>query len=145
MAAASYFEKALSDAVIEFAETATAEGHPLMWLVKNKAVSRQYHTWFDWDRKNANSFFGLFGELFKEHMIERVEGDKELAGSIRAFLEIGSERNRLVHEDFANLSLEKTTQEIYTLYSDARMFVDRFPTSLREFSLAVSRNVAENT
>ena len=145
MAAASYFEKSLSDAVIHFAEGATAESHPLMWLVKNKAVSRQYHTWFDWDTKNANKFFRLFGESFKDHMATRVEEDEELKDSIRAFLEIGSERNRLVHEDFANLSLEKTTQEIYKLYSDARVFVDSFPNSLHEFVVDLSRKESRAT
>ena len=59
-----------------------------------------YHTWFKWDDTNANQFFGLFGSEFKLAMNNRVKESEELRTSIRAFLEIGNERNRLVHQDY---------------------------------------------
>ena len=47
-------------------------------------------------------------------------------------MEIGRERNRLVHQDFGNYSLEKTSDEIYKLYSDALFFVEALPQKLRQ-------------
>ena len=133
MAAASYFERRMTDAVLSFVAEVTAEDHVLFWLVKNKAVSRQYHTWFDWDKRNANSFFGLFGASFRDYMKAEVAADEELESSIRAFLEVGRERNRLVHEDFGSFSLEKTSEETYALYSSAMNFVEWFPRAIKQF------------
>jgi len=133
LAAASYFERRMTEAVLEFINKST-NGHALVTsFVRNKAISRQYHTWFNWDAKNANSFFGLFGEDFKKYMSKRVDKDEGLEGGIRAFLEIGNQRNRLVHQDFGSFSLEKTSEEIYGLYKKAAMFVDFFPDALDEF------------
>ena len=134
MAAASHFERCMTEAVLHFVARVTREGHVLTWLVKNKVVSRQYHTWFDWQKKNANSFFGLFGDSFLECMKAKVAQDDELESSIQAFLEVGRERNRLVHQDFGNFSLEKTTEEIFSLYRTAMKFVEWFPGALEEFS-----------
>ena len=134
MAAASHFEQSMTNAVLNFAKQTTAENHPLTCLVKNKAVSRQYYTWFDWKQKNANKFFKLFGDDFEKHMKKKVGGDSELNSSIQAFMEIGEQRNRLVHQDFGNFTLEKTYEEIYRLYSEATLFVEQFPDSLRKFS-----------
>lgn len=134
MAAASYFERCMTDAVLDFVAESTAEGHVLTHLVRNKVVRRQYHTWFNWEDNNANSFFGLFGAEFRDHVKAVVADDDELASSIRAFLEVGRERNRLVHQDFASLSLEKTSREIYELYLTAMKFVEWFPEAIRQYS-----------
>ena len=99
-------------------------------------MSRQYHTWFQWDGSNANSFFGLFGSDFRDFMKERIREDEELDGSVRAFLELGRERNRLVHQDFGTFPLEKTTAEIHALYTRAMRFVDAVPGALRKFDAA---------
>ncbi len=47
IAVASHFERMMTDSVLEFTKRAIAEDHPLTWLIKNKVVSRQYHTWFE--------------------------------------------------------------------------------------------------
>ena len=44
IASASYFEQRLTEEVNRFAEEVTAKDHALTYLVKNKAVSRQYHS-----------------------------------------------------------------------------------------------------
>jgi hypothetical protein len=124
----------MTEAVLAFAAAVTADNHVLTWLVKNKAVSRQYHTWFDWEKKNANSFFGLFGEEFRECMRKCVSDDATLKMSIEAFLEVGRERNRLVHLDFGSFTLEKTVEEIYALYSMAMKFVEWFPVALANYA-----------
>ena len=133
MAAASYFEQRMKDAILDFVVEATAEDHVLTCLVRNKVVSRQYHSWFNWDVKNVNSFFGLFGPSFQQSMKEIVSSDTDLDSSIQAFIEIGGERNRLVHQNFASFSLEKTSDEIYTLYRTGLRFVEWFPEAIRQF------------
>lgn len=133
LAAASHFEHCITDEVMRFVRECSL-GNPLVEaLVHNKAVSRQYHTWFDWDEKNANRFFGLFGRAFRDHMKARVRQNEELERSVEAFMEIGRERNRLVHQDFGTFSMEKTAQEIFRLYRQALPFVETVPTVFREF------------
>lgn len=133
LAAASYFERRMTEAVLSFVEDATNRNVLVTALVRNKAVSRQYHTWFQWDKNNANSFLGLFGSDFRDFMKQRIKDDDQLDDSVRAFLELGGERNRLVHEDFGAFTLEKTTEEIHALYRRALHFVEAVPGALREF------------
>ena len=134
MAAASYFERSLTKAVMDFAEETYGTDHVLPKLIRNKAVARQYHTWFDWDARNANRFFGLFGDDFKKHVSNRIADSADLEAAIRDFLEIGRDRNRLVHLDYGNFVIEKTAEEIHGLYLSADQFVAWFPKVLREFS-----------
>lgn len=102
-------------------------------FVRNKAVERQFHSYFGWSGNNANSFFGLFGRGFKSHMDRRVREEEEYRQAIRAFLELGNDRNRLVHQDFGTFSLEKTSEEIYSHYRQARLFVDSLESCFDEY------------
>lgn len=136
LAAASYFEHRVSSCVLEFVQERANGSSLVVAFVKNKAVSRQYHTWFKWDDSNANQFFGLFGSEFKQMMTDRVKASDELRISIRAFLEVGNERNKLVHQDYASFALEKTLDEIYSLYRQALNFVEGLGLHLRECSSA---------
>lgn len=132
LAAASYFEFRVSTCVLEFVHERANGNGLIVGFVKNKAISRQYHTWFKWDETNANQFFGLFGSQFKQMMVERIKASDDLRASIRAFLEVGNERNKLIHQDFASFPLEKTLEEIYELYRQSLLFVDGLATHLRE-------------
>lgn len=135
MAAASHFERKLTECVIAFAEEVGGAGHVLVELVRRKAVERQYHKWFNWDGRNANAFFSMFGNDFRAWARNEVEADGELDGSIRDFLQIGAERNRLVHQDYGNFSMEKTAEEVYVLYQSASVFVNWVPEALRGFKV----------
>lgn len=135
LAAASYFERRMTDAVLSFVDDAANSNLLVTALVRNKAVSRQYHTWFQWEAGNANSFFGLFGSGFRDFMKSRIREDDDLDDAVRAFLEIGRERNRLVHQDFGAFPLEKTTEEIHALYRRALRFVEAVPGALRAFDV----------
>lgn len=55
------------------------------------------------------------------------------------FLELGGERNRLVHEDFGAFTLEKTTEEIHALYCRTLHFVEAIPGALRDSTPTASR------
>lgn len=134
LAVASHFEKRLTDAVEVFAREATSDDHPLVSLIQQKAIARQYHTWFNWDARNANRFFRMFGPDFEKYAARAVGENDELRLSIHAFMQIGEERNMLVHEDFADFPMEKTSSEIYDLYRSATTFVDWFPSAIRDFA-----------
>jgi hypothetical protein len=133
LAAASHFEYRVSSCVLEFIQEQAAGSYLVISFVKNKAIARQYHTWFKWDETNANQFFGLFGNDFKKMMTERVKLSEELKNSIRSFLEIGNERNKLIHQDFASFPMEKTLDEIFELYKQSLLFVDGLSAYLRDF------------
>ena len=133
LAAASHFEQRLTNAVVFFVQEVTSNDHIITWLIRKRVVERQYHTWFDWNSRNANRFFSMFGESFGRHMKSVVDEDDDLSSSIQAFIEIGRERNRIVHQDFGSFSLEKTSAEIYDTYRSATRFVEWFPDALRKY------------
>ena len=133
LSAASYFEDRMTEAVKSFVSSSTNK-HPLIIsLVSRKAIDRQYHTWFDWNARNANKFFSLFGRDFLQFMKRKIRRDRDLNKSIMSFIEIGRERNRLVHQNFGAFTLEKTSMEIYDLFQGAQRFVDLFPDTFIEF------------
>lgn len=133
LAAASYFESKVVSVVEDQVEHA-APGHRLLKeFVRNKAISRQYHTYFQWEENNANAFFGLFGSDFKAFMRERLRDDEDAGDAVKAFLEIGRERNRLVHQNFGVYSLEKSADEIFALYSRARQFVESLSEAMEAY------------
>lgn len=122
LASASYFERQVTDLISEYAQSCSND-EKIIFFIKNKALSRQYHTLFNWDAKNCNAFLGLFGDEFKKQFGEKVSKDDQLDKSIKDFLEIGRERNRLVHQNFGSYSLEKTADEIHELHLSAKNFL----------------------
>jgi len=133
LAAASYFEWLITQNILDFVGQFSNNNGAIVELVKNQAVSRQFHSLFAWDANNANKFYACFGEDFKVFMKAGIDADKELESCVRAFMEIGRERNRLVHTDFGSFSLEKTAEEIYQLYKNAFRFVELIPVKLHEY------------
>ena len=132
LASASHFEHRLTKLVLEFAAEATKGSKLIGHLIRTKAIDRQYHAWFDWDKNNANKFFSLFGPDFRTRMTNLITARDDLRGAMLAFLELGNDRNRLVHQDYATFPLEKTLDEIYGKYKQALPFINALPTELRE-------------
>ena len=131
VAGASELESEVQRHLIEFVAEASNDHTRVGEFLKNKAITRQYFTYFEWGGKNANGFFALFGKQFREVAVATVNSEPELAASIRAFLELGELRNRLVHQNFVAFSLEKTPDEIHDLYVSATAFCVRLPDLLR--------------
>ena len=131
LSASSYFESRITEAVIQFCTEATGESSCLVAFIRNQGLKRKYHTLFNWDGVNANKFFALFGEDFRDQAKARIAADAALDEGVRAFLALGQDRNRLVHQDFGTFTLEKTAGEIMDLYRKALVFVDTLPTLLR--------------
>jgi hypothetical protein len=122
---ASFFEYESTQILLDFISKSSNCDARIYSFTKRKAVDRQYHTYFNWDiKKGANQFFSLFGDEFKKDIEKDLRSNDALEKAIRDFLEIGSTRNELVHENFANFTLDKTAKEIFELYRSASVFVD---------------------
>jgi hypothetical protein len=142
LSAASYFEYTLSREVATFTDEITDGNMMIGSLVQTKAISRQYHTWFDWKSSNANQFFSMFGQDFRDHMAKKVAADVILSTSIKAFMEIGRYRNQLVHSDYASHLINKTLEEIYKLYLEANEFMKIVGTELRACAAKTSKRTS---
>lgn len=132
MASASYFEDQIISIIIHYVNEKSQNNQLIVEFIKNKAIRRQYHTLFDWDSNNANQFFGLFGKSFSEFMKKEIKTDPKLENSIKAFIQIGSDRNRLVHQNYGTFVLEKTSREIIELYKEGKLFIKTLPIKLHE-------------
>lgn len=125
LSAASYFENEITEIIIEFAKVHSNNDDLVISIIKQKAVNRQYHTYFKWDdSKNGNSFFSLFGDDFKNKMSDKFKKDPDFEESIKAFYQIGQERNKMVHQNFAEIVIDKTAEEIYKLYQNSLLFIE---------------------
>lgn len=131
LACASYFETKVVSAVIDSLNTQSCS---LTYnFVSRKALKRQYHTLFNWDSRNANSFFSFFGEDFKKFMVKRVKEDEKLKSSIQDFLLLGSLRNQLVHDNYAMFSLELTVEDMWLKFKNAQQFVFNIKNMTNDF------------
>ena len=118
---ASFFEHRITDAVARLAVSTNSV--QVENLIKSKAISRQYHTYFNWKGNNANTFLSLFGSEFKEEVSTEIMQDSSLEEGCKSFLSLGRMRNRLVHDNFAEANVDYTLQDIVDLYSKALDFV----------------------
>ena len=123
LSAASYFEMTISKAIYDFADKKSHGNHEIVALINNKAIQRQYHTLFDWDRNNANRFLSLFGDSFKQKARNQI-AEKGLVDAETAFMTIGRERNRLVHQNYIEAQVNDTFEEIFMRYEKACTFVE---------------------
>lgn len=138
MSAASHFETIVVAEILRFFAHSSASNERVVEFVRRKALSRQYHTLFDWDAKNANRFFGLFGDACRSAVEERGEKDPDFEVAMSAFLEIGRERNRLVHQNYGAFTLEKTADEMFALYKRAEYFANALGELLRDGELSAT-------
>ncbi len=60
----------------------------------------------------------------KKTISEEIKSSDELSKQISSFLEIGAERNKMVHQNFLEYQLEKTFDEIVKLHKEALNFIN---------------------
>ena len=123
LSAASYFEIVITKTIHEVVNSETKQNLEIVSFVDNKAIKRQYHTFFNWDGNNSNQFFGLFGDAFKRRAREEIQATR-LEEAEAAFMAIGRERNRLVHQNYIEAQINDTFEEIFAKYKKACDFVD---------------------
>lgn len=122
LSCASYYESQITDIIREFVKRHSND-EKILIFVDNKAIQRQFHTLFDWESSNINKFLGLFGSEFKRKVSKDIT-DNNLQEYIKAFLTIGSERNKMVHDNFLEYKLDKTFEEIVELHNKAIRFIE---------------------
>ena len=124
LAVASFFEHEISE-IIRQMPALHAEGNTMLTaLIETKAISRQYHTYFDWNNMTANPFFGSFGDSCKAAFQAKTKADAAFKASVNAFLELGQTRNRLVHRNYVQFDVDKTAEDIYAQFKLALDFLD---------------------
>jgi hypothetical protein len=133
LAAASYFERRICDA-IETTARETGASAPFVNFLSKQGLERRYHQLFDWEKPNVNRFLGWFGPDCKKMMEEDIKADDVLPVAIKDFMYLGSQRNQLVHKSFASFLLEVSMIEIWAKYQSASRFVDWFPKKLADAS-----------
>ena len=143
IAAASYFEGQIEWQVLNFVQSDTARSEFVKELVLQKAFGRNYHSLFNWNVNNVNGFFSLFGSAFSNSMKQYVKDNKEYEDGIRAFLEIGVARNKIAHKEYFQFPIDsKATEEIYSSYQTALLFVDSIGSHLEKVSAEVSSGLS---
>lgn len=120
---ASLFEYRITEILTNFVDRVGNKSIKLNSFVYSGAISRKYHTLFEWETPNANKFFSFFGDEFKVEMKQRVKASEELNKSVKAFLQLGQQRNLLVHQNFGEQFIEKTANELYEQYKIASGFI----------------------
>ncbi|MDP3042136.1 MAG: HEPN domain-containing protein [Candidatus Omnitrophota bacterium] len=117
-----YFEECITNILLNLVSK-NVDNKLIIEFLKNKGIKRQYHTYFDWESINANQFFSLFGEEFKEKMSQEVNNKETLKVSIKDFIQIGHARNLLAHKNATLVNLDKTSEETYAQYKSAEEFI----------------------
>ena len=121
---ASYYETRIVEIIKAFVASKSSDSR-ISEFVNNKAIQRQYHTYFDWKQtNNINTFLGLFGPNFKEEVLTEIKSSENLADQIKAFMIIGSERNKMAHGNFLEYKLDKTFDELAELQEKANLFIE---------------------
>jgi hypothetical protein len=120
LASASFLEVATVEAVSQLFHR--PELPELRTFVERRSLNHQFHSLFDWKTPTANGFFAFFGGDCKGRFTARKDTDAEFKAAVDAFLEIGSLRNQLVHNNYAEFTLEKTAPEIRHLHRTASNF-----------------------
>jgi hypothetical protein len=123
VSAASFIEKRIVDALHTFA--GKVDDPRVVAVLKNSAFKRdKFSSLFQWGDNNVNGFLRLFGDDFKVALNKDIGARPGLPDGMKAFLKLGHHRNRLVHNDFADLTSDQTVDEVYALYAAAKAFVD---------------------
>lgn len=66
LSCASFHEKEIQRIIIRFVETKSNSNDKIINFVQNKAIKRQYHTYFDWENRKANCFLGFLVQNLKK-------------------------------------------------------------------------------
>ena len=124
LAAASYLETELVNLVCGQLNVRKNEKCVFFNFAKRKGVSRQYHTWFDWKKSTAVDFFALFGDDFKAHARSVIDANEDFKETEKTFMEIGSKRNILMHNNFVSFSIDLDYDESFALCIKSLKMID---------------------
>ena len=130
LCSASFFERKLCDGIAQISSTGSSKTVIRNFII-NQAIKRKYHSFFDWNKNNANKFFALFGGEFKAHMNKIIDDDLKIA--VKDFLDLGRTRNELVHQNYATFNMDYTAEDIFNKFKNANLFIDTVLLELSKF------------
>jgi hypothetical protein len=120
---ASQFEHGLKEVLTKGIALRSNSDPYIVAFFEKRGISYQYHTWFDWDRRNANKFFSNFGPEFADAVNARLDENNELSDCIVSFLRVGDLRNQIVHGNLLAFALNDTPEQILEYVRKANLFV----------------------
>ncbi|HVJ55414.1 MAG TPA: HEPN domain-containing protein [Aliidongia sp.] len=130
IAIGSFFEGEISDIVRQLPFHHANGNAFLTSLIERKAVSRQYHTYFDWENSSANSFFSMFGAEYKAACQRKLNDEPSFKSAVQAFLSLGATRNQIAHKNYVSFNVDKTPEDIVKEFRQALTFVEYVRASL---------------
>ena len=105
--------------------------------MEKQALERKYHTMFKWEAANINYFLARFGAKYKASMEKAIKDNQDLSAATRDFIFINSQRNLLVHGNFASFNLDAGLEDIWTKFTSAKRLSDWLPAKLTELATHV--------
>lgn len=125
IAAASFFEHELGGR-IDRVFSGQGCSPECISLIRNKAITRQFYSYFDFKSINTNRLFASFGVDCKDRASAELKASVELKEAERSFIELCALRNNMVHENFAAFSMDASSDEIYQKFEKGCLFLDFF-------------------
>lgn len=95
-------------------------------FVSSRVLVRGYHGLFDWKAEKAQPYFASFGDDCGKDFKATLQSDDNLRSEHDSFMKLGNLRNLVVHNDYANYSINITPDEVMTSYRKAILFTARF-------------------
>lgn len=136
---ASYLEYQICAIIEDYYKVKTNNCEQSVLFVKNKAISRQYHTYFNWDAANISTFAGMFGPRFKQRINQLSDASEDFNIEAVAFIRIGKTRNMLAHNNFYFYTESYTTRELRVDFLNAIKLIERIRSELHSREAAPSR------
>jgi hypothetical protein len=137
LAAASNFERQICEGILTSAKTAGTRDVFVAFMEK-QGLERKYHTMFRWEAPNINYFLSRFGEHYKERMELAIRNDEVLSLAARDFIYINSQRNLLVHNNFASFNLDAGLEDIWNEFVSGKRLSDWLQAKLTELAMHVA-------
>ena len=137
LASASYFERQICENIANAARGAGTSDVLVQFIVK-QGLERKYSALFNWKQNNINGFLAIFGDEAKKLMEGEIKADDSLKQATKDFLFIGSQRNDLVHNNFASFGLNYDMMEIWQKHQSASKFSEWFSECLSKLCAAAS-------
>lgn len=125
LAAASKFESEIKKLVLDWIKNRTGNCPNVEAFIQISILDRGYAKLFSWNDggKGVNTFLKLFGDEFCACAKAQIKDDVNVESGACAFIEIGQQRNKLVHNDFSSFNVIFTIDESYKKYQNAIIFI----------------------
>ena len=106
-----------------------SSNHDIIYhFISKQALSRKYHTLFQWEQdktnKKANSFYSLFGDKFKNEIRQKIDSEEnlKLKEGESDFITLGNERNQVAHKGVKFAEFTRDIEGVYNLYNSSLTF-----------------------